>query len=214
MSSLIQMQAVMEAPHYEDEFSCPWETPEFQPFSMIRLHGEMTYQEIGLVFAQLAQYNQIELAGDFLTVLNQIIEAESLILPGGIQVIDELQNIISPSCCCGLETWREWVDFLKTGETPWLGHDPSPFVENRDDVVRIWSDGGIDYSAGQFVNNAFYIDVSRDRFAKALILVEQDLQAFLFCIDSWAKEVGFRESSKLCQKFDEYFSIKKDYGQR
>lgn len=214
MSSLIQMQAVMEAPHYEDEFSCPWETPEFQPFSMIRLHGEMTYQEIGLVFAQLAQYNQIELAGDLLTVLNQIIAAESLILPGGIQIIDELQNIISPSCCCGLETWREWVDFLKTGKTPWLGHDPSPFVENRDDVVRVWSDGGIDYSAGQSVNNAFYIDVSRDRFAKDLILVEQDLQAFLFCIDSWAKEVGFRESSKLCQKFDKCFNVKNDYTQR
>jgi hypothetical protein len=213
MSSLIQMQAVMEAPHYEGEFSCPWETPKFQPFSMIRLHGKMTYQAIGLVIAQLAQYNQIELAGDKQTIFKELLEAESLILPGGIQVIDELQNTISPSCCCGLETWREWVDFPKTGETPWLGHDPSPFVENRDNVVRIWSDGGIDYSESKQVN-AFYIDTSRDRFAKALILVEQDLQAFLFCIDSWAKEVGFAQSSKLSQKFDEYFNIKKNYASR
>lgn len=43
--------------------------------------------------------------------------------------------------------------------------------------------------------------------AKALKLVEQDLQAFLFCID-WAQEVGFTESSKLCQKFDECFNVK------
>lgn len=136
MSSLIKLQAVVEAPYYEGEFSCPWEKAEFQPFSMIRLHGEMTYPEIGLALAQLAKYNQIKLAGDRLTVLKQVVEAESLVLPGGIQVIDA-QKTISPSCCCGLETWREWLDFLKTGKSPWLGHDPSPFVENWGDVIRI-----------------------------------------------------------------------------
>lgn len=207
MSLLIQMQAVVEAPYYEGEFSCPWEIFEAPPFSMIRLSAEMTYAQIGLVIAQLAKYNQIELTGDRLTVLNQIIAAESLVLPGGIQVTSEMQNTISSSCCCGLETWRDWLDFLKTGASPWLGHDPSPWIENLGDAIRIWSDGGT-----QAVSKAFYIEVSRDRFAKALILVEHDLQAFLFCIDSWAREIGFAQSSKLCQKFDKCFNLKQDYG--
>lgn len=123
------MQAVIELPYYEGRFSSPWRIPDFKPFSMLRLQGEMTYPQIGLVFAQLADFNQIELANDAQVVLEQILEAEDLILPGGIQVISE-EKVIAPSCCCGLETWREWVEFLETGESPWLGHDPSPWVES------------------------------------------------------------------------------------
>lgn len=201
MNSLTQIQAVIETPYYEGEFSCPWQIPEFKLFSMIRLWGEMTYPEIGLVFAQLAEYNQVELVNDKQAVLEQILEAESLILPGGIQVISE-QKIISPSCCCGLETWREWMDFLETGESPWLGHNPSPWVESQGDIVRVWSDGG-----SEPTNHAFHIDVSRSQFERMLRSVEQELQAFLFCIESWTQEVGFAESSKLFQKFDECFSI-------
>lgn len=204
MSSLIQMQAVMETPYYKGEFSCPWEVSEFEPFSMLRLCGEMTYPEIGLVFAQLAAYNQVELLDNKQTVIEQILKAESLALPGGIQVICEGQSTISPSCCCGLETWREWIDFLRTGETPWLGHDPSPWVEMQDDVIHIWSDGGIEPAS-----KAFSISVSRSHFEKTITLVERDLQAFLFCIESWAQEVGIAESSKLFQKFDECFSIRR-----
>ncbi len=145
MNSSIQMQAVIEAPYYECEFLCPWEISEFEPCSTLRLWGEMEYPEIGLVFAQLAKYNQIELTGDKQVALDQILAAESLVLPGGIQVVcKDRDTTISPSCCCGLETWRQWIDFLQTGESPWLGHDPSPWVEGLGDVVRIWSDGGME----------------------------------------------------------------------
>ncbi|WP_299415160.1 hypothetical protein [Acaryochloris sp. IP29b_bin.148] len=68
MNSPIQMQSVVESPYYAGEFLCPWPVPAFKPLSMIRLWGEMTYPEIGLVFAQLAQYNQIELSNNIQTV--------------------------------------------------------------------------------------------------------------------------------------------------
>ncbi|MBD1909745.1 hypothetical protein [Leptolyngbya sp. FACHB-8] len=58
---MAQMQAVMETPYYEGKFPCPWSVPECKSFSRIRLSGEMTHLEIGLVLAQLAQYNPIEL---------------------------------------------------------------------------------------------------------------------------------------------------------
>lgn len=204
MISSLQMQAVIEAPYYEGEFLCPWETPEFKPFSKIRLCGKMDYPQIGLVFAQLAQYNKIEITTDRQTVLRQILKSQRLILPGGIQVVCQDRGTISPSCCCGLETWREWIDVLKTGTSPWLGHDPSPWIEIKGDVVRVWSDGGIIQ-----VSNAFHVDISRTHFKELLMLVERDLQEFLFCIESWTQEIGFVESRELIHKFDECFSIRK-----
>lgn len=204
MNSLLQMQAVIEAPYYEGEFSCPWQVPEFTPFSMIRLFGEMTSPEIGLVFAQLAKYNQIELTNGKQAVLEQILEAESLVLPGGIEVISE-EKPIPPSCCCGLETWREWIMFLETGNSPWLGHDPSPWIESQGDTIRIWSDDGIEPAS-----DAFYIDVPRPDFKRALMLVERDLQSFLYSTENWAREVGFARAKELSQKFDECFNVRRE----
>ncbi|KAI9135143.1 hypothetical protein [Acaryochloris sp. CCMEE 5410] len=203
MNSSIQMQAVVESPYDAGEFLCPWPVPEFKPLSMIRLWGEMTYPEIGLVFAQLARYNQIELANNKHTVLEQILEAESLVLPGGIQIVSEAK-VIPPSCCCGLETWREWIDFLQTGYSPWLGHDPSPWVERQGTIIRIWSDGGLEP-----MRDAFNIDVSQPEFEKALMGVERELQAFLFSIESWAQDIGVAEPNQLFQKFDHCFNIRK-----
>lgn len=53
-----------------------------------------------------------------------------------------------------------------------------------------------------------WVNLARDRFAEALIMAEKDLQAFLFCIESWVQAVRFTESSKLYQKFDECFNVK------
>jgi hypothetical protein len=206
MTSLFQLQAVIESPYLQDEFICPWDLPSFEPFSRIRLSGEMTCPEIGLVFAQLARYNQLDLSSESQTVLKQILEAERLVLPGGLQVV-WADKVIPPSCCCGLETWRDWQEFLKTGETPWLGHDPSPWVEMRSDLIRIWSDGGL----GESLKNTFYIDIERSAFRKGVQSAERDLQAFLFCIGSWVVEVGFEQSDELVQKFDRCFHIGRRY---
>ncbi|WP_299415161.1 hypothetical protein [Acaryochloris sp. IP29b_bin.148] len=128
-------------------------------------------------------------------------EAESLVLPGGIQIVSE-EKVIPPSCCCGLETWREWIDFLQTDHSPWLGHDPSPWVERQGNSIRIWSDGGTVPT-----RDAFYMDVSQPEFEKALMRVERELQAFLFSIESWAQDIGFAKPNPLFQKFDHCFKI-------
>lgn len=202
INSPIQMQAVVEAPYFDD-FSCPWNVPEFTSFSLIPIHPDITYPEIELIFAQLAQYNQIELVEDKRVVLKQIIAEDGLILPGGIRVIiNDRQDSIEPGCCCGLETWREWFDLLQTGNSPWLGHDPSPWIELKGEIVRIWSDGGIEK-----VSDAFAIEVRQTNFIQALMKIERDLQAFLVCIDSWTKEIGFEESNQLVQKFALDFDI-------
>ena len=102
--------------------------------------------------------------------------------------------------------WREWQDFLKTNKTPWLGHDPSPWIEQVDDVIRIWSDGGL----GDSMKNAFKIEVKRSAFEQALQAVERDLLGFRFCIESWCESLGFEQSSELAEKIKQCFQI----GQR
>ena len=115
MESPFQIKAVVEAPYYQGKY--PWNTSPIKAFSWIRLSGEMTYEEIGLVFAQLAQYNGLDLSGETQSILKRLLDTESLVLPGGLQVVLGDKSI-SPSCCCGLETWREWQKFLKTGDSP------------------------------------------------------------------------------------------------
>ena len=71
----------------------------------------MAVGDIGLVFAQLVDYNHIE-GRDAEALQTGIIEAESLILPGGLQASFGKQET-NPSCCCGLENWRDWDRYWK-----------------------------------------------------------------------------------------------------
>jgi hypothetical protein len=205
MSSPFQLQAVVELYGLDAQSTFPWEIAEIDSFVWIRLSAEMTQPEIGLFFAQLARYQQIDLSGNREEILKEILGADGLALPGGIQAVFE-EQVISPSCCCGLESWRDWQEFLRTGKTPWLGHDPSPWLEQRGGVIRIWSDGGLDES----MKNAFKIEVERPAFERALQSVERDLLGFRFCIESWCESIGFDRASELAKKVEQCFQI----GQR
>jgi hypothetical protein len=205
MSSSFQLQPVIEFYYVDGESPCPWEVTENSGFTWIRISAEMTQPEIGAFFSLLARYKQIERSSNRSEILQVIIAAESLALDGGIQAVFE-EQVISPSCCCTLREWREWQDFLQTGQTPWLGHDPSPWLEQVDDVIRIWSDGGLGHST----ENAFKIEVPRPEFERALQVVEQDLLGFLCCVESWCESLGFEQAGELVEKVEQCFNI----GQR
>jgi hypothetical protein len=202
MSSSFQLQAVIEFYGFEAKSACPWEVGEISGLSWIRLSAEMTQPEIGAFFAQLAGYNRIDRSQSRDEILAAMIAADSLVLAGGIQATFE-EQVISPSCCCGLEGWRDWQDFLQTGETPWLGHDPSPWLEQVDGVIRIWSNGGL----GNSMKHAFKIEVARSEFKRALQAVERDLLGFRFCIESWSEAIGFGRSRELAKKVERCFQI-------
>jgi hypothetical protein len=159
----------------------------------------MTAADIGLVFARLIDYNHIE-GHDIGALQAGIIAAESLILPGGLQTSLGDQEI-NPSCCCGLECWREWERVLEGG-SPWLGHDPAPWVELSGDVVRIWSDGGLDEAP-----DAFSIALERPHFQAELDRAAQELRAFLERAAAWARTAGFSDANALCRKLDTCFAI-------
>jgi hypothetical protein len=201
---LFQLQAVVEAPHLQEECQFPCNITGYEDFRWIQLSGDMTHQELEFVFVQLLQYNDLEASGDEKATLNEVLEAESLIIPGGLRAILGDQSI-SPSCCCELETWREWQDFLTIGKSPWLGHDPSPWIEQKGDHIRIWADGGMGGSA----MDALHINVSTLAYQEALSTVEQELQAFLHCMETWAQDRGFEQPTRLCQKIGQCFKVSK-----
>jgi hypothetical protein len=205
MAPALILQAVIATPIVTSEFTSPWPMAPANTSDWIKLSGEMTNPEIGLALSLLLEHNQLDSSHSVSEVLEQLLVAAELIWMGGIRAVGSDGRNIPPSCCCGLETWREWPDFLATGTTPWLGHSPSPWVENYGDAIRIWSDGGL----GESVKNAFFVDVSRAVFKESLSLVERDLQAFLFCVESWAQEVGCDQSAELVQKIDRCFDIRR-----
>jgi hypothetical protein len=150
----------------------------------------------------LVEYNGIE-GRDLAALQTAILEAESLILPGGLQASLGHQQI-SPSCCCGLEGWREWEDVLEGGFL-WLGHDPAPWVELSSDVVRVWSDG---------TSDAFAIAFERRRFERELARASEELRAFLRRANAWARTAGFGDAEAVCRKLDACFAISSPHETR
>jgi hypothetical protein len=161
----------------------------------------MELAEVGSVMARLAQYNEVVTASTIADVLFGIIAAESLVLLGGLQVSCG-QLAINPSCCCGLEDWREWQEYLVSGESPWMGHDPTPRLELVGNIVKAWSD-----SESDAAKNAFAIEFEQEAFVAELERVQRELQGFLLRVRVWAEAVGFSDPIALCRRIDSFIGI-------
>src|SRR5262245_53735431 len=104
----------------------------------VQLDADVSDDDVACVVATLASYNDVASSGTVADVARAL-KVGTLILPGGLMVrTDNLE--IPPSCCCGLESWREWYAVAPGSSSPWLGHSPSPWVECRDDCAVIWAD--------------------------------------------------------------------------
>jgi hypothetical protein len=171
--------------------------PVAAPSACLRLSAAMSSPEVGAVLAALAD----DSAPD---PLRALLDEECLILCGGLLVEDTETGVcIPPSCCCGLEDWRDWVSVLDGGK-PWLGHSPAPWVEHFDDVVRIWSDGGIDEPAGA---EREAITVPLDTVAAQLQVVYRDLTGFSDAVGRWARGTAPSVADDLVAKLDASFQI-------
>jgi hypothetical protein len=189
---------VVETPWYEGQPPWLWPVAARELFSFMPLSGDMSNEDVGLFFGQLVNYNNIE--GDDIEALQRcLLDAADIVLPGGV-LIRCGDREIDPACCCGLEDWREWEQFLRGGVSPWLGHDPFPWVERAGDVVRVWSDGG-DEPAPQ----AFAIEFEHARFAAELRRVETVLQAFAERVGRWAADIGFSDPGAIRRKIERRF---------
>jgi hypothetical protein len=165
-------------PHLCAVVECPIEAPAFvapvrpRPWpGFIQLSGASPDQDVALVVAQLARYGH---GAGGPTTIESLAADFPHVTPGGLAAVDRLTTVL-PSCCCGLESWRDWYRLLSEGQSPWLGHDPSPWVEMRGEEFLVWPDGGLgDAGVGEFQPIRF----SKLGLAASLANAEADLGAF------------------------------------
>jgi hypothetical protein len=96
--------------------------------SLLPLSAQLTGPKVGTGMAVIAQASRAVPGSenDAVQILRNLANARGLIAPGSLRARDTAKDLeITPSCCCGLETWREWRGVIDGGAV-WLGHDPTP----------------------------------------------------------------------------------------
>jgi hypothetical protein len=92
------------------------------------------------------------------------------------------------------------------GGSPWLGHDPAPWVELSGNIVLVWSDGALSEA-----RDAFSIAFERRHFEAELERAGKDLRAFLTQSAAWAQSSGFSDVDGVCRKLDRCFAISRPH---
>lgn len=195
---------VVESPDRLTAFWCP--LPQKSTERWIRVGPEISNDDIALLVFQLADYNKGNSAGPPLSP-EAIVRHSRLLLPGGLAALDG-DTQIHPSCCCGLEGWRDWFRLLESGVSPWLGHDPDPWVEAKEGGFVVWP--GADFGAtfgpsGEMDGRG--VAFSRDELHEALDQVQSSLAGFVPRLVSWAELHCPEVSSRLGNAFARNFRI-------
>lgn len=173
----------------------PW--PHF-----VRLSPAATEEEVALVVGTLSCYGRSE-DGPAQSA-EALIRTFPEVLPGGLAVVGSTQSVF-PSCCCGLETWSEWLKVLYGGGSPWMGHDPAPLVEVLDGHVYVWSDGAM----GNKPESESPLVFTSEQFDRAVQRAATDLAGFMLPLNSWLKVHAPRSARAIAQKFENAFVNRK-----
>ncbi len=180
-----------------------WPTAEIDDHARVALSGGLTPGEMGTVVASLADraargplpWSRTRQAA---VPIRALLEEESLMLPGGLEVHDpDAGRTVVPGECCDLEFWRDWAKAL-TGQDVWMGYAPSPWLERRGDRLRVWRDGG----CGESVAADDFVEIPVQRFPVLLHAVHDDLRGFLRAVGEWADEVAPDLSGALVLRLD------------
>ena len=144
----------------------------------VELGAECSDDDVALVVAILASYNQAASSGSMPEVTQALEATQTMVLPGGLMVrAGDFE--IAPSCCCGLESWREWYGVKPGGSSPWLGHGPSPWVECKSDAAVMWADGDLGNQSPSMSVSYEEIEAARDAASEALKGFESRLSVWL-----------------------------------
>ncbi|TCO54269.1 hypothetical protein [Actinocrispum wychmicini] len=170
---------------------------------VLHVSANLSTQEVGTAMAALAAHH-LDDAHAVTDVLDELVQAECLIVSGGLLARDTRTGVtIPPSCCCGLEGWREWAGALDGGK-PWLGHSPAPWIEHLDGALRIWPDGGMGEDLPRVDRT---ITASLDSVTGQLRRAHQDLRGFLHAVSRWVQDRAPHAATRVIAKLDKSFQI-------
>lgn len=185
-----------------------WPMADLPPYRFMALSARMSPLEVGSALAMLTDYNSRDRdddrpLADAPEAIRRLLDTDKVIAPGGLRVHDTRTSVtVQAGCCCGLEDWREWLD-VADGETPWLGHDPSPRLEHADEIVRLWPDD----ADAQEAPSGQPIEIVVGYLPRILHTVQKDLQGFLSLTKQWATRHVPTLAEDLAARLDEDLAI-------
>jgi hypothetical protein len=160
------------------------------------------------VLAVIATYGDDDSAADAPALIQRMITSECLIAPGGLRVRDTGTGVtVNPGCCCGLEDWREWQD-VASGTSPWLGHDPAPWIEHLGQAIRVWPDG----EPGEPPVGTTPIEITTTDLPGLIDAASQHFRGFLGLIEPWAAALDLPGARDLASALARHFHITEPFA--
>lgn len=199
----IEAIAIIEKDDF-NEVVPPWNVSPLTDdsyFTHIRIHSEISDGEIGLVILEAIYPNFDEMIKKTAAqTLQAFVSDESFVLSGGLRFEENDMVVVSPSCCCGLEDWVNWLN-VPNGETQiWNGHDPDAFVEINDDKIKIWEDEKLKDKSPSVI-------FSIKEFVENMKAVETDLKGFLIRLGQWTRNIEPALEKQVVNYFAENMHI-------
>jgi hypothetical protein len=115
---------------------------------------------------------------------------------------------VNPGCCFDLEIWRDWLD-VAHGGTPWLGHDPSPWIEHAGQTILIWPDGGEQTTPP----SGHPIKIPALELPELIDAAQHHLRELMGLLEPWADGLQLPEPQALPTVLDRHFHITETSGE-
>ncbi len=168
----------------------------------IELSKNASKKEIDLFLIGLFGYNSVDFGTNPQIGFRNLIYEFNIgyiLLGGGILFYDNEKKIL-PSCCCGLEVFKEILQAINNKQSPWMGHDPYPVFEYTSKKIIVWSDDCIGiYKDKKPKDNLIFIEFDKEELKNNLLNIENEIKEFI--------EVPFYNSFKeLSSKFADELS--------
>ncbi|MDB4932350.1 MAG: hypothetical protein JWM10_4834 [Myxococcaceae bacterium] len=187
---------VIEVGEAAGDFWLPY--PSTTTSRFVELGGDVLDDELALIVITLCTYGR---AQDGAASLSELASEFPVAAPGGIAVSDAGFEIF-PSCCCGLEGWRDWYGLLGNASTPWLGHDPAPWVERNGESFVMWTDGGLPSVARESIG---HISFDPRELADGLNRVREALLAFADRLHDRLRRLSEADARAVSECFRQVF---------
>jgi hypothetical protein len=198
--NLSEVKAIIQNPY---STAPSWIDDNIERREFVILDGDSSEDDVELFLIELLGYNNINIEQDKNLIIKEILSEDEVVIAGGILFIGDYMKIF-PSCCCGLESWKEILDAAIGKSSPWLGHDPYPCFEHVENNIRIWSD---DFNKNQS-KDIYFIECDRDILIEKLKLIRNDLIKFSKgpLYKHMVKHVS-AYADQIVQQFEKWFSL-------
>lgn len=133
--------------------------------------------------------------------LQEVVDAlrlrETAMIGGGVVAAKGDFRLV-PGCCNGLESWGAWAGIKRGGPSPWMGHDPDPWIDTNEGIAVLHSDSG---------ENGPSIEVSYPEIEAAFRELSSELVSFVIALEDWLASENINYGQQLCVRLKDWFWI-------